>query len=822
MKKHLSIRILALILSFVLLATTLPIAVFANDTSSQSESLSSAEDSLSESGTYRLPAGEGAEPSFPREIPEMRDEFVKHFDNGNGTYEAISYGVAVHRKDENGEWRDIDNTLTLREVKGAERYASSDARVSFAPSLSQSGSIWTLSEKGYVVSLAFSDADLRSGATADVKNHASREEQIAAAKKADDRDALVRVDNHTTVLYPDVLPDVDLEYVLSGNDVKESILVKNVLDQYDFSFRLFLSGLIPKTTEDGEILLLDAKNGEKVYVLPAPYMLDADYEYSDAVAYYLTDLGDGEYRIVVSASSEWINDPERVFPVVIDPTLTSPTGCTADTSVNSNYPDNCYGSSTVMRIGTTHVSFIKSSAMPELTDGATVYDGRVHFAYYLNTTAPGSMVITQHIATKNWSEESTTWNEISQNGTDTSLGLSPAFSSATLTNISGTTQWAEAGITEAAQYWYNGTKYANNFNYGIGLKWNAGPFLNILLHTRNAANGYTPYFSISYFISAGIQDGTYFIKNRQREYYVQIDDDDAPNYSNNGGIMEIFPFGGANYQRWTLTNVGNGYYKITSPVSGYAITVPNGYEGHNNVNLVLTTYTGSDNQKWRIMSTTGSAVKIKAKSSNPYAEDLVMDLETKGTFQSVAGLNVRQREYVQNTSYNDEWYLEIIDYSISASSLIYVNYRMPTITFALNCSTLTSYWSNLFVVSATAWNSAIGSSISFSNASNINCIVNVYPNEDWRGRTTPLTGYYINGELLLAYATIEINALLCTGTTEEIRSTITHEIGHLLGLNDNPPVDDDYSLMNHNRDRSTVYVPTPYDIANVLHRYGLD
>ncbi len=70
----------------------------------------------------------------------------------------------------------------------------------------------------------------------------------------------------------------------------------------------------------------------------------------------------------------------------------------------------------------------------------------------------------------------------------------------------------------------------------------------------------------------------YFLQNRQTEGYMQVDDDDAPNYTNNGGIMEIHPQDGENCQRWDLFYLGDGYYRMESAVSGYAVTVPAGDE----------------------------------------------------------------------------------------------------------------------------------------------------------------------------------------------------------------------------------------------------
>ena len=48
-----------------------------------------------------------------QEILSLREENVKHFRLDNGTYEAVIYGEAVHRKDKNGEWTDIDNSLYI-------------------------------------------------------------------------------------------------------------------------------------------------------------------------------------------------------------------------------------------------------------------------------------------------------------------------------------------------------------------------------------------------------------------------------------------------------------------------------------------------------------------------------------------------------------------------------------------------------------------------------------------------------------------------------------------------------------------------------------
>ena len=135
---------------------------------------------------------------------------------------------------------------------------------------------------------------------------------------------------------------------------------------------------------------------------------------------------------------------------------------------------------------------------------------------------------------------------------------------------------------------------------------------------------------------------------------MQVDDDDEPNYTNDGGIAEVRSFNGADYQKWIFTNAGDGYYKITSKISGYAVTVPSGEETEEEVDLVLKPYTGSNNQKWKITLTSYGSYKIKAKSSESITDrDLVMVVQTNILYSE--GLNIQQRQYSDNTSYKDEW-----------------------------------------------------------------------------------------------------------------------------------------------------------------------
>lgn len=45
---------------------------------------------------------------------------------------------------------------------------------------------------------------------------------------------LANIDKVTTIVYNEVIDNVDLEYILSGDDVKENIIVKGLQDKYEY------------------------------------------------------------------------------------------------------------------------------------------------------------------------------------------------------------------------------------------------------------------------------------------------------------------------------------------------------------------------------------------------------------------------------------------------------------------------------------------------------------------------------------------------------------------------------------------------------------
>lgn len=185
----------------------------------------------------------------------------------------------------------------------------------------------------------------------------------------------------STVLYENVFRGVDLLYNVNGYNIKESIIVKEPLDQYRFSFRLDVNGLTPELQADGSVTMTN-QEGTVVYLIPAPYLFDQANHASDAAKYELMESENG-YILIVEADADWMNDPERSYPITIDPTLLLLAGNAKDdiyaTYVEEGHPNDDHGHYQDLYFGYTNYNgagerqiYMHFNKLPELPLGSVV------------------------------------------------------------------------------------------------------------------------------------------------------------------------------------------------------------------------------------------------------------------------------------------------------------------------------------------------------------------------------------------------------------------------------------------------------------------
>lgn len=281
------------------------------------------------------------------EVTELRNEYEKHFACEDGSFVVATYNDPVHYK-ENGQWKEIDNSLRLttdaKSSSGKSMYTPKAGIVDVEiPQSFSNGQKVSATNKGYTISFGANHdkiiqknkptavvkdvEDLSSSKIAD-KSVITQKSVATTATVSNDIDITafnndaMAVDNQSgAVVYENVFGNDDLEYIVTTNSIKENIVVNGKQDNYIYSFDMDFGELTPIVNEDNSIRVVNPEDTEEtIFYIEAPYMYDANEVESTAIEMSLVEE-DGIYVMTLQADAEWMNASERVFPVVIDPTV---------------------------------------------------------------------------------------------------------------------------------------------------------------------------------------------------------------------------------------------------------------------------------------------------------------------------------------------------------------------------------------------------------------------------------------------------------------------------------------------------------------------
>ncbi len=150
-----------------------------------------------------------------------------------------------------------------------------------------------------------------------------------------------------------------------------------------------------------------------------------------------------------------------------------------------------------------------------------------------------------------------------------------------------------------------------------------------------------------------IANGTYFLKNKQTAKYVDIKDQ----IMSSGTQIHQWEFHGGASQKWTFTHLGDGYYSIKSANSSTAYYLGvSGDSAENDTPIVLRTGALTDGMKWTVYKTARGGYKITPKTGVTNNRVLAVGWYASNT----NGIDIEQREYIDDANYKDEW--ELCDY----------------------------------------------------------------------------------------------------------------------------------------------------------------
>lgn len=271
-----------------------------------------------------------------KEMEEYRDQNSKTYLKSDGSMTQIVSTDILHYE-ENGEWKEIDNTLTATEDETGYTNTAGDISVTLPDELSDNGEV-TISDDDYSVS--FSPVGVISSGSGKIKNPAKKSDK----SKYKDMTA-AEITNESgksgSITYADAYENSDIRYDVQANGLKESIILDKKPNKHlKYTYTITSPKLSVELLEDNTIEFYKGSDDDRqvIFTMPAPYMFDSENATSYDIAVELEKTSEGVYTLTYTPDTDWLRDKTRVFPVTIDPTIEyTPSGSNVLAAYTTDY-----------------------------------------------------------------------------------------------------------------------------------------------------------------------------------------------------------------------------------------------------------------------------------------------------------------------------------------------------------------------------------------------------------------------------------------------------------------------------------------------------
>ncbi len=578
------------------------------------------------------------------EVVSLRGEYEKHFLCEDGTYLVATYPEPVHYA-QDGEWVEIDNTLQPAPGSSA-AYAvveNRDGLFDIAFSENPADPLVTMQSEGYTLSWDVDAAQPQAAVFAAAPADEARTLTVLEAPDASAVELPETVADTTAAVQIDTaLPEVSLQYTVLPRGVKEDILLhsRSAPASYTVTFRT--QGLAAQLQEDDTVVFRDAA-GETVFTVAAPYLYDSADEFCTLVTQTLTQTADG-YVLTLTPDAAWLQDPARVYPVTLDPSVTANTGSSnvldtytfeGDTAVHNNETYLYFGNRSVNGTRKEHRVYSKVKQLPSISAGS--YVDSATYTFYLTSTTSTAHPINAYPVTSSWTSGAINWSTkpsyYDSSSYNIAENLSPVWQN-------GKPVRYELDLTASLRRVQSGS-YTNN---GLMFRYVSNTVQD---HNRvfSSESSNRPLLTIRYSADTNIANGTYVLRNVASQNFL-----DAVNFGGSGTETAMYDLTGNTNQQWQITKISGGYYTLRPRY---------------NTNLALSVQAGSDGTRVKVVDISGqSAVPTSAKWKIVKNEDgiriasaytgcaRVLDCPGGNT---TPGTYVQIWEYFNNGNKNQAW-----------------------------------------------------------------------------------------------------------------------------------------------------------------------
>jgi len=224
-------------------------------------------------------------------------------------------------------------------------------------------------------------------------------------------------------------------------------------------------------------------------------MYDALGNLSEDVWYTLSGAN-GSYTLTVEASAAWINDSNRTFPVMIDPTVVTGPTTGQDTFIDVARPTEIFGlrQSLWVRMNNTMITYIEPDTFTLPSNSEFISAILQCHYYYYDYVTTGSVTAGAYKVESAWDETVFNWNSSStsvNNGiATTQLDTDIAYGGQVINNPG----FLRFDITDAAEMWIENP----SSNNGIAIKHESGDNWSFAIRSYQSG-GYIPVIIYKYF-----------------------------------------------------------------------------------------------------------------------------------------------------------------------------------------------------------------------------------------------------------------------------------------------------------------------------------
>lgn len=421
-------KILVALIVFAMILSTVPLDNFVQ---AAEEKEVSNDKGISDENTTEKAVNEATE------LIEERTIYSKTFDNQDGTLRTEISQSPLHFERENGVLEEIDNTLTSV-GDGKIENGNNVFNIQFDELKEVVSDGLSLTEKDYSVKMNLNEMVI--------------ENEVL---EADSSEAVI-LDN--TVTYKDVFENITLNYTLGDDFVKEDIVIQERPEAglpEKFTYSMSLNGLGYKV-EENRIYLLDKVTQEVMYEISAPYMYDSSKPSDFSSGEEMTSVPEeaksfdlsldvreeGDTLLVdLKPDMEWLNSDERIYPIVIDPTLSRFQGdaVTTDSIIRSGFPTQVGGLDTEVGVGRANANIVRSLLQFDLASipkASEVLSADLNL-YLSSTNGAGPIDVSVHRMSKSWNESAANWTN--RTSTDKWLTAGGEYSTNVLDRVNGIT-----------------------------------------------------------------------------------------------------------------------------------------------------------------------------------------------------------------------------------------------------------------------------------------------------------------------------------------------------------------------------------------------